>query len=45
LGAAGRARLERHFTIERLADDFLDEYRRARAAAEAGRGPGTPGSV
>lgn len=33
-GEAGRARLEAHFTIERLTDDFLDEYRLAREAAD-----------
>ncbi|MCY2961868.1 MAG: glycosyltransferase family 4 protein [Planctomycetota bacterium] len=37
MGAAGRARLEAHFTIPRLAREFLDEYAAARAAA--GRGP------
>lgn len=40
LGREGRARLERHFTIERLADEFLEEYERAcalaRTAAHAG---------
>jgi len=32
MGAAGRARLEEHFTIPRLADEFLAEYELARAA-------------
>lgn len=35
MGAAGRDRMERLFTIDRLTDDFLDEYGRARAAAAA----------
>ena len=33
MGAAGRARLEAHFTVERLADEFLEEYERARIGA------------
>jgi glycosyltransferase involved in cell wall biosynthesis len=32
-GIAGRQRLEKHFTIERLTDEFLEEYGRALAAA------------
>ncbi len=32
-GIAGRERLEKHFTIERLTDEFLEEYGRAMAAA------------
>lgn len=35
-GAAGRARLEAHFTVERLAGDFLEEYERAREGVAAG---------
>lgn len=34
MGASGRARLEAHFTLERLADEFLEEYWLARRAAE-----------
>lgn len=33
LGAAGRERLRAHFTIQRLTDEFLEEYERARGAA------------
>ena len=44
MGEAGRARLEAHFTIERLTDDFLEEYRLAReAAGRRGLQPGAPG--
>jgi len=44
LGAAGRARLEAQFTIERLTDDFLAEYQLARAAAaERKQQPSGPG--
>lgn len=35
LGAAGRARLEAHFTIPRLAADFLDEYVHALSSVRA----------
>ncbi len=34
LGAAGRARLEAHFTMQRLADEFLEEYALAIEAAQ-----------
>ncbi len=37
LGTAGRARLEAHFTVPRLAGDFLDEYAHALRLA-GGRG-------
>ena len=36
MGRAGRERLERHFTIERLTDEFLEEYDRAISEARAG---------
>jgi glycosyltransferase involved in cell wall biosynthesis len=36
MGEAGRARLAAHFTIERLTDEFLEEYEAARAAARRG---------
>jgi glycosyltransferase involved in cell wall biosynthesis len=36
MGAAGRARLEAHFLIPRLAGEFLEEYALARSVA--GRG-------
>ncbi|HUR28117.1 MAG TPA: glycosyltransferase family 4 protein [Planctomycetota bacterium] len=35
MGAAGKARLEAHFTIERLTAEFLEEYELARLAAHA----------
>ncbi|HTF87466.1 MAG TPA: glycosyltransferase family 4 protein [Planctomycetota bacterium] len=35
MGAAGRMRLEAHFTIERLTAEFLEEYELARRAAAA----------
>jgi glycosyltransferase involved in cell wall biosynthesis len=35
-GRAGRARVESYFTIERLTDEFLEEYELARAAAQRG---------
>jgi glycosyltransferase involved in cell wall biosynthesis len=40
MGAAGRARLEAHFTMPRLTAEFLEEYRTAidLARAPAGRG-------
>jgi glycosyltransferase involved in cell wall biosynthesis len=44
MGEAGRARLAAHFTIERLTDEFLEEYDRARAAASgavSGRAAGS----
>jgi glycosyltransferase involved in cell wall biosynthesis len=34
MGAAGKKRLEAHFTIERLTAEFLEEYTLAKAAAE-----------
>jgi glycosyltransferase involved in cell wall biosynthesis len=40
MGAEGRRRLEAHFTIERLTDEFLEEYERALHAA--GRRPVAP---
>ena len=36
LGAAGRERLLAHFTIERLTDEFLEEYELARVEAARG---------
>jgi glycosyltransferase involved in cell wall biosynthesis len=33
MGEAGRARLLERFTIDRLADEYLEEYERARRAA------------
>ena len=33
MGQAGRRRLMERFTIERLTDEFLEEYERARSAA------------
>ena len=38
LGSEGRKRLEAHFTIGRLAREFLEEYELALAAARARRG-------
>jgi hypothetical protein len=35
MGRAGRALLERHFSIERLTDEYLEEYDLARASAAA----------
>lgn len=35
MGEAGRRRLEAHFTIQRLHEEFLEEYELARAAAAA----------
>lgn len=35
LGKAGRARLEEHFTIPRMADEFLEEYELARRDTES----------
>jgi len=40
MGAEGRRRLDAHFTIERLTDEFLEEYALARAAARARREAG-----
>jgi glycosyltransferase involved in cell wall biosynthesis len=46
MGQAGRERLVEHFGIERLTEEFLEEYALARAAAqvrrEAGRLPQAP---
>ena len=36
MGQAGRRRLEEHFTIERLTEEFLEEYRQALAARDGG---------
>lgn len=36
-GRAGRARVESYFTIERLTDEFLEEYELARERARVGR--------
>ena len=33
LGRAGRARVEEHFSIARMTDEYLEEYERARTAA------------
>ena len=37
LGRAGRARMHAHFTIDRLTDEFLEEYERARTLAGGAR--------
>jgi glycosyltransferase involved in cell wall biosynthesis len=36
MGAAGRARVDSYFTIERLTDEFLEEYETARERAQTG---------
>ena len=33
MGEAGRERMRAHFTVDRLTDEYLEEYERARAAA------------